>query len=180
MELTLNLDQFSFTQSKLLYCALDSPQYTTDLLIERSLPGRASPPPNLDQADLNDLVRDGWVTLLSKQIDIEASIAVQLHHQRLIMAIDNPARAELIAAAQPTPPKVVLARIQFQCTDRAILALTPFKEDLKTQFDRSEPPPGKWPMGFSKASIKRIYIMSDSAAGNFSVRVPSNITKPTN
>ena len=176
MNSTLDLRQFNHTQLKLLYCAADSPQYTTDLLIERDLPGRASPPPDLDQGDLNALVQAGWVKILGKQIDIEPSIAVQIQHQRLITAIDDPTRAELIAAAQPRPPKVVMACIQYQLSDRAILALSAVKAQLKAQFERSEPPDSRLPTSYPKEFVKRIYVMSGSTAGNFSVRIPLPIT----
>ena len=173
MTSTLDLSQFNYTQIKLLYCAIDSAQYTTELLIEREPPGRASPPPNLNQADLDALVREGWVTLLGKQIDLDASIASQVQQQRLMDAIDDPARAELLAAARPTPPQVVIARIQYQLTDRAILALTPVKAQLQAQFECSEPQPS--PLAQLSAqpsrSIQRIYIMSGSAVGHFSIRV---------
>ena len=173
MTSTLDLSQFNYTQIKLLYCAIDSAQYTTELLIEREPPGRASPPPDLNQADLDALARDGWVTLLGKQIDLEPSIASQIHQQRLIEAIDDPNRAELLAAARPTPPTVVLARIQYQLSDRAILALTPMKAQLKAQFHCSEPQPnaGVQLTEQPTSTIKHLYIMSGAAVGNFSMRI---------
>lgn len=172
MNVTLDLSQFNYTQLKLLYCAFDSAQYATTLVIERDLPGRASSPPNLELEDLNVLTQAGWTIVLGKQIDIETSIAAQIHHQRLITAIDDPQRAQLVAAAQPTPPQIVMARIQYQLSDRAILALSAVKLQLKAQFERSEPTTSKLPATYHWQSIQRIYIISGSAVGNFSIRVP--------
>ena len=172
MNQTFNLDQFNYTQVKLLYCAIDSPRYTTELLIERDLPGRASPPPDLDQVDLSGLEQGGWVIILGKQIDIEPSVASKVQHQRLLEAIDDPARAELIDAAQRKLPKVVMARIQYQLTDKAILALVPIKRELKVQFDRSEEQSnilGK-PIEEDPVNIRRIYVITGGSVGQFSVR----------
>ncbi|NET33153.1 MAG: hypothetical protein F6K19_14230 [Cyanothece sp. SIO1E1] len=165
MNSTLDLNQFNYTQIKLLYCAIDSPRYTTELLIERDLPGRAGPSPDLSQADLKALEQDGWVTILIQQIDIESSIAIQVQHQMLIDAIDDPIRAELMAAARPDPPKVVMARIKYQLTDRGILLLTPLKPQLKTQFDRSEGQTYQF-----GDSSQRSYVISGAPLGNFSIR----------
>ena len=172
MKPILNLNQFNYTQIKLLYCAIDSPQYLTELLIERDLPGRASPPPDLDQADLSNLEQDGWVTILGKQIDIESSVASQVQHQRLLDAIDDPIRAELIAAASQDIPKVVMARIQYRLTDNAILALTPLKQQLKAQFDRSEKQSDQLGESINGDPIhtKRIYVISGTSVGQFSIR----------
>lgn len=172
MNSTVNLNQFNYTQIKLLYCAIDSPQYITELLIERDLPGRASPPPELNQEDLSGLEQGGWVTILGKQIDIESSVASQVQHQRLLEAIDDPIRAELIAAARQDIPKVVMARIKYQLTDKAILTLTPVKQQLKAQFDRSEKQ--ATPLGDlidkDPINIRRIYVISGASVGQFSIR----------
>ena len=172
MNSTVNLNQFNYTQIKLLYCAIDSPRYTTELLIERDLPGRASPPPDLDQPDLSGLEQGGWVSILGKQIDIEPSVASQVQHQRLLEAIDDPARAELISAGRQKTPKAVIARIQFQLTDKAILALIPVKQQLKEQFDRSERQTAQFETSKSQFenSIKRIYVISGAPTGHFSIR----------
>ena len=172
MNQTFNLNQFNYTQIKLLYCAIDSPQYTTELLIERDLPGRASPPPDLDQVDLSSLEQGGWVRMLGKQIDIEPSVASKVQHQRLLEAIDDPARAELIDAAHQKLPKVVMARIQYQLTDKAILALVPVKQQLKAQFDRSETQSdflGEL-IDEDPMNIRRIYVISGGSVGQFSIR----------
>ena len=172
MNPTFNLNQFNYTQIKLLYCAIDSPRYTTELLIERDLPGRASPPPDLNQADLDALEQGGWVSILGKQIDIESSVASQVQHKRLLDAIDDPIRAELIAAAQQKPPKVVMARIQYQLTDKAILSLTPVKQQIKAQFDRSEKQSDYLGDLIDKDSykVRRIYVISEASVGQFSIR----------
>ena len=172
MNSNLILNKFNHTQIKLLYCAIDSPKYTTELLIERDLPGRASPPPDLDHGDLDALVQGGWAKILGKCIDIEPSIAAQIQCQRLITAIDDLERAEVIAAAQPKTPRVVIARIKYRLSDRAIIALSPAKEQLKTQFELSEPSTSELPTVYTRELIQRIYIISGSVAGNFSVRVP--------
>lgn len=167
MTIPLSPDQFNHTQINLIYCALDSPHYQTLLLIEREVPGRATPPPKLQQADLYELERGGWVSILSQQIDIEPSFASQVEQQVLLDAIDDPERAKLIQSAQPPPKKVLIARIQYRLTDKGILNLVSIKPEIKARFDLSYDEKLSQPPG---PNAPRIYVISTAAIGHFSIK----------
>ena len=169
MNSILDLNQFNDLQLKLLYCAVDSNCYRTLLLIERDLPGKAGSAPNFDLEELDRLEQERWVKILSKQIDIELSLAYQVQYQHMLEAIEDPIRAELIASTQPTPPKVVIARIEYQLTDRGILALVPAKADIRPRFEQNTQQ-----MGHMEGLGQRIYVISVEAIGHFSIRVKTN------
>ena len=171
MHPTLDLDELSHIQLKLLYCAIDSPLYRTLLLMERDLPGKAGSAPDLSSPDLNFLQDGQWLRILGKQIDIEPSLAHRIKYQQMVEAIDDPIRAELIAAAQPDPPKVVMARIEYQLTDRGILHWVPAKAKIKPWFEQTTQQ-----MGHLQGPGQRIYAISSVAIGQFSIKVKADRT----
>jgi hypothetical protein len=168
---TFNLNQFNQSQLQLLYCALDSSLYRTTLLIERNLPGKAGSSTNLSFPNLDLLAAEQWLKILSQQIDIEPSLAHRIKYQQMVEAIEDPIRAEFIAAAQPDPPNVVMVRIKYQLTDRGILTFVPAKATLQSQFEQTTQQ-----MGHFQGPGQRIYVISSVAIGQFSVKVKADLT----
>ena len=164
------IEALNQNQLKLLYCAIDSPLYRTVLLMERDLPGKAGSTPNLNLPDLRVLQEQQWLRILGKQIDIEQSLAQHIKYQQMVEAIDDPIRAEFIAAAQPAPRKVVMARIEYQLTDRGILNWVPAKAKLKRLFEQTTQQ-----LGHLQGPGRRIYVISSVAIGQFSIKVRADL-----